>query len=91
MKQTALTLQDDEDEDFPESVYTLKDGSLAKSTMVALHTLGVGNVLYFLVGHGIIRCVRSISEHRDHRGTFDDFLKGHERVLVEFYAPPPED
>lgn len=41
-----MTLQDDEDEDFPESVYTLKDGIPAKSTLIALRLESV--FLHFL-------------------------------------------
>ena len=81
-----MTLQDDEDEDFPESVYTLKDGIPAKSTLIALCLESV----FFFGIHRAIRLSHPFRFLSKDRGTFDDFLKGHERALVEFYAPLPE-
>jgi hypothetical protein len=81
-----VTLQDDEDEDFPESVYTLKDGIPAKSTLIALR-LESGFLHFFVIAP--FACHIHFGIEKD-RGTFDDFLKGHERALVEFYAPLPE-
>ena len=59
-----MTLQDDEDEDFPESVYTLKDGIPAKSTLIALR---LESGMHFLSSrHSLVTSISELKKIEAH-------------------------
>ena len=60
-----MTLQDDEDEDFPESVYTLKDGIPAKSTLIALR-LESGFLHFLSSRHSLVTSISELKKIEAH-------------------------